>query len=440
MKLKRTILVPELLILAALSLQACSVMGYFTDQKAVPLEPYAGVPSRTPIYEHGEWIIARASMHNHTIYSDGSRTPEDLCEMARREGMAILAYTDHREGDICVGKSLCLPANGVEKYGYAAYLDHIARIEESSDDIIILEGVEVMPWFYQYGRGPSYVLMNQNFHFTVYRVWDPETLWNMPARRSVPDLKPEPDPGIGPYQDFVDYIVEHGGIVHAVHVESYQDRWVAGGIHVISRQRPEHVSDLDNLTGFSILPEGYAIAGAVGGNWDAALSEYLIGGRDTVPWAMGDADYHGPRGSLARSTTLFYMREFTEDEVYECLRDGRMVALMGPAFQDAYVSELCATEARQVCRQVTLGESVTVSGAPRIRFALDREIPGVTAMLVRNGRVVYETRSSAFDFTDVEMGEKNLPAFYRVVAVKDGAGGESDSILFTNPLFVYHRP
>jgi len=444
-RLKRPALLAVVLLLG-LTGASCSVVQYFTDQKAVPLEAGAG-QSRTPIYRQGEWIIARAAMHNHTIYSDGSRTPEDLVELARQEGMAILSFNDHQAGDICIGRSgVCLPVNGVEKYGYDAYLDHIGRVKASSKDVIVLKGLEVMPWFYQAGRAPNFVVVDQNVHFTVYGIDDPEVLMNMPVRRGVEGLKPEFAPGPGPYQAFVDYIVEHGGVVHAVHVESTTDMWVAGSVHVMSFMRPYQVRDLRGLTGFSVLPEGYEIAGAPGGHWDAALIEYLVGGRDTAPWAMGDADYHGPRGGLARATTLFYLKEFTEHDVYRCLHDGRMVALMGASFQDSYVSEFSvAQKGRRPADDVMLGRKVTLSGPPLVRFSLDHDMPDVRARLIRNGRVVLEIEGVSFEYLDREAFEEGLPVVYRVELVGPRTDAvppetwttEAQSELFTNPVFVY---
>lgn len=426
-------------------LSGCSVTRYFTDNKAVPLVGDEAEP-HTPVYNHDGWIVARASMHNHTIYSDGSRTPEHLLELARMSGMAILSYNDHREGDICIGKGACLPTNGIEKYGYDVYLDHINRIKESSDDILVLAGIEVMPWFYQAGRAPSLVVMNQNFHFTVYDIDDPEVLAKMPARRSVENLKPEKDPGNVPYQEFVDYIADNGGIVHAVHVESNQDRWIAGSVHAVSRVRPEHVYEIKRLTGFSVLPEGSFMAGTPGGYWDAALSEYLLGSRDTVPWAMADSDYHGPRGSLYRATTLFYMREFTEEEAYRCLRNGKMVALMGPAFQDVFVSEFSVSGGK-ADESIMFGEKVRLDGPPVIRFSLDKDIEGCTTRLIRNGKVIATFDSTSFEYTDSKVFDEKVPAFYRVHIggppldknEEYGNPNEPRNELFTNPVFVYFR-
>ncbi len=417
-------------------------MIYLTGRKTVPLE-LSGVPERTAVYHHDGWIVARASMHNHTVLSDGVREPEDLLLQAKQEGMAILAYTDHREGGFKIGKRLNLPINGIESIGYEAYLDRLNEIKSNEDELIILLGIEVAPFFYNTGKAPNFIIMNENMHFTVYNISDPQVFLDMPVTRDI-HVKPDPLTFTEPYQKFVDYITEHGGIVHKVHPESTLDRWV-GPIRFISRKHPEQIRSLEGLAGFSVLPEGYEIAARPGGAWDAALVEYLLGARDQVPWAMGDADYHGPNGSLARSTTMFYMREFSEDEVYNCLREGRMIALMGASFQDSYVTEFSVSDFGPPESTIMFGQKAYLSGPPLIRFSLNREVPEVRTLLIRNGKVIYETTDSIFEYTDHEMFDSNIPAVYRVEMIgprenrEPGESGklEAQSELFTNPIFVY---
>lgn len=435
-----------LALAAGMIICGCSGVVYMTGRDNVPLDPGSG-QVRTPIHHAGGWIVARASMHNHTTYSDGCRTPEDLLAQARYEGMAILAYTDHREGGVCFRKGLCMPINGIEKVGYEQYFDHIGRIKADADDLIILAGAEVVPYYYNVGKPPNFEIFGENHHFTVYGISDPQVFRDMPARREMRDLKPEPLPGLTPYRNFVDYITANGGIVHAVHVESSQDSWY-GPAHFISAGPVNHILELTGLTDFSILPEGWhERAGGAGGGWDAALIEYLVGARAQTPWAMGDADYHCPPGSLARSTTLFYMHEWSEDEVYRCLREGRMVALMGASFQDCYVSEFSVSDSGAPADPIMLGQKARLSGPPVVRFSLDKEIPGVRSRLIRNGVVIMEKAGSSFTYVDQDLFDQNIPAVYRVEVVGPGVEPdpdqdmslEADSELFTNPVFVYFQ-
>ena len=432
--------------LAGLVFSGCTIpLG---GGKAIPLDPAPAAVERTPVYHEAGWIIARGSIHNHTIYSDGQRTPEDLLELARRQGMAVLAYTDHREGKFCLGQRVCVQTGGVEKVGYSAYYDHLRRMQAEAEKqgMIALKGVEVSsPYMFNLGRFPHIVLVGQFRHFTVYAVEDPAVLEAMPARRMV-KRKPEPFPGPKPYQEFVDYITDHGGIVHAAHVESPQDEWM-GPAHVVTPPPIEDIH-LAHLTGFSILPEGWhEKAGGPGGLWDTTLLEYLAGMRERPVWASADADYHGPHGSLASATTLFYLRELTEAEIYRAMRQGRMVALQGEAFQNSYVAEWWAGDKEKSAEPILLGQEVAVRGTPVIRFALDHPVAGVKLRLIRNGRVIVEQEGTELTFRDAEQGRKKEPAVYRVELVGPVGPGkdyESEtnpaSELFTNPIFVRFAP
>jgi hypothetical protein len=414
-------------------------------EKQIAIEA-GGEPERVPIYEHAGWTVARASFHNHTIYSDGAHTPEDLLELARQQGMAVLAYNDHREGKICMDGVLCVQAGGVEKVGYDAYFDHLSKIQETAEDqnMIVTRGIEVSsPYLYNAGKFPHIVIVGQFRHFTVYDIEDTKIFNEMPARRKIESLKPETDPGDEPYQKFVDYIVDHGGIVHAVHVELSDDSWL-GTIHVLTPPPLRNLL-LKNLTGFSILPDAWhEKTGGPGGYWDTVLLEYTFGMRDTPLWASADADYHGPEGSLATATTLLYMREFTEQEVYRCMREGRMVALAGEAFQDTYVTEWLVDDSINFGEPIMLGREVKLKRAPIVRFSLDHPVEGVRIRLVRNGTVIHEQAGSEMTYVDNELGAKKEPAYYRVEVIgpkKPGGDPYRDvtmpeSLLYVNPIFV----
>jgi len=432
--------------LVIMSLAACTIS--IPKRKPVDLEVAGRAPERTPIYEHNGWTIARASLHNHTIYSDGCRTPEDLLELARMQGMAVLAYTDHREGKMCLGKNkmLCVQTGGVEKVGYRAYYEMLSEIQKmaAAQDMIVTRGVEVSsPYFFNNGKFPHLVIRGQYKHFTVYDIQDPSIYDDMPLKRHITVWKPEPVVGDVPYQEFIDYVVDNGGIVHAVHVESEQDDWL-GPVHVLT---PAPVTNLHlrNLTGFSILPEAWhERTGGPGGLWDTSLVEYLAGMRERPLWASGDADYHGPGGSLAIATTLLYMREFTEEEVYRCMREGRMVSLQGESFQDSYVAEWWVSDQGAPSRKVMLGEEITIKGTPTIHFALDHPVSDCRVRLVRNGVVIAEQQGSELTFLDEEYGSKKEPVYYRVEVIGPHGAGEADyssdtmqdNELFVNPIFV----
>jgi len=417
-----------------------------SNPKPVTLGAAPAAAERTPIFHQGDWIIARAAMHNHTIYSDGCRTPEDLLELARRQGMAILAITDHREGKICMGHGLCVNTAGVESKGYDVYYDHLRRVEEQAkqQEMILLKGVEVVPYFYNYGKTPHYVIEGVQRHFTVYGIQDPQVFQQMPARREILSAKPEPIPDQTPWQKWLDFLVDKGAMVMPVHVEASEDSW-KGPIHIAAPAPIRNLYELKHLAGFSVLPEAWhEKAGGPGGLWDAVLLEYQAGLREKPLWAMGDADYHGPDKSLARGTTLFYLKEFTEAEVYRGLREGRMIALQGDAFQNTFVAEWSVADSGKPADKIMLGQTIVFHGTPVVRFALDHAVPETKVRLVRNGKVVAEQEGSELTFQDQEIGKQKGLAYYRVEVIgpranrkdEDDAPTMPESEIFVNPIFV----
>jgi len=432
-----------LAVLGVLFLVGCANLIYLTGQKVLPL-PANTVP-RTPIYHQGDWIVARASLHNHSTFSDGVHTPEDLLELAQREGIAIMAVTDHREGGIKIKHGPRIPVNGIEHFGYPAYFDRLRPLAQQYQEkgMIVLIGAEVNAYLYNYGKAPHLVVAYQNRHIVMYGIDDPQVFQNMPVWREVSIRKSEHYHGLENFQTFVDYVRDHGGITTAAHVESLEDIWL-GPVHFFDGPPINHIHDLKHLTTFSILPEGYhELAGGAGGIWDSTLLEYLMGMRDQAPWCVGDADYHGPEESPAWSSTLFYLKQFTEPDVYAAMREGRTVALMGKSFQDSYVAEFSVSQAGFKPKDpIMFAQTVTVTSPPVIRFSLNHDLPETKTRLIRNGKVILEKEGTAFEYPDQEMFAQKMPAYYRVEVKGPALPKEElgyyapESEIFTNPIFV----
>ena len=58
--------------------------------------------------------MATADLHTHTIYSDGTNTPEELIAMAKQAGLAALAITDHDNLDGLAEGAVAAQAAGIE--------------------------------------------------------------------------------------------------------------------------------------------------------------------------------------------------------------------------------------------------------------------------------------------------------------------------------------
>ncbi len=70
-------------------------------------------------------LAGRADLHLHTTHSDGTYTPQQVIELARRSGLAAIALTDH---DTCAGVPAARAAAGTD-------LEVIAGVEISTEHL-----------------------------------------------------------------------------------------------------------------------------------------------------------------------------------------------------------------------------------------------------------------------------------------------------------------
>jgi len=413
--------------------------GCGSNKKPVPVAEQK-TPEHTPVWNYEGWMIARGSMHNHTIYSDGCHTSEDLVKLARNQGIAVLGITDHREGRTCLGKNakFCVNAGGVDSKGkgYPKYMAELAKLADESKSPLVIPGLEVVPYVWNAQGFPLMVIMGDNWHFTTYNIKDPAVFQNMPAFKTI-KLRKQKDPGAAPYNKFVNYLRDAGGLVFQAHPEWGNPSWILT-IHDPAVYPINLTDQMPRLTGVASLPEGFN-AHVPGGKWDQALMQYLAGYRDEPLWNWGESDYHctdSPHG-LRLGTTLFYLKDYTRDEILNAIKKGRMVALMGEDFQELYVSEFSVGENKPARDKIMLGEQVRLGAPALVKFSLSKDVPIKEARLVRDGKIIYTTNATSFEFTDKDAFEKKLNCYYRVEVIGPGPVEQDNAnLIFTNPVFV----
>jgi len=106
--------------------QALNRSGLPTPRHAVPL---AGQPAASGF----------ADLHLHTVFSDGTYTPEQLAAQARRHGLRAVALTDHDAVEGCRPTALACRQDGVE------FIPGTELTTEASGDELHLLGYFVDP-------------------------------------------------------------------------------------------------------------------------------------------------------------------------------------------------------------------------------------------------------------------------------------------------------
>ena len=149
--------------------------------------------------------------------------------------------------------ALCVKVGGVESYGYENYWERLDRVKQTAAErgMLVLKGVEVIPYLYQMGKAPNLVVDGLQHHFVVYGVEDIEVLKNMPTRMTITG-KAETPPDPTPWEDFTRYMESKGAIVFAAHVDEGRDMWI-GPLHGACPPVPWNIL-LPGLTGFAVLP------------------------------------------------------------------------------------------------------------------------------------------------------------------------------------------
>ncbi len=141
------------------------------------------------------------------------------------------------------------------------------------------------------------------------------------------------DPGVGPYQAFIDYVNDRGGLVFWAHPEVAQTVKLDTPLGAIEAHTPayqDHLTWTRNYAGFAIFWEGMRHIGKPGGVWDSLLTQYCDGRRERPVWALGELDYDSDwaENAIEETVTVLLLRNRTR-QVVKAFRAG--MASLGEA-------------------------------------------------------------------------------------------------------------
>ena len=219
---------------------------------------------------------------------------------------------------------------------------------------------------------------------------------NFPFR--LPPVSPyDPNAGLRPHQEVIDFVNSRGG-ASAWSLPEARDHQVVtvAGMQAafITEPYPSDLLHTDRFTAFGGLYEDTTTFTHPGGGWDRLLADYLDGRRIAPAWAIGEASYHseGEAGKrFGTIQTVFLVDRKTPLTMLEALRSGHFYALQKipgagltlDQFQ-VFVPEQPPAEA---------GDRITLRRGtePVVRAAIHATGGGqiaIQALLVRNGIVV----------------------------------------------------
>jgi len=250
--------------------------------------------------------------------------------------------------------------------------------------------------------------------------------------------------GSAPYQELIDYVNAHNGLVFWAHPEVTHNELrqvniplMNQAITISTEAYPHRIMETQDYTGFAIFWEGAKVIGRPGGLWDIALSEYCAGLRRKPVWAIGELDFEESSNlnNVTETLTFLFVKERSRAGVYEAMRAGRMYATRG-FVGDKIVLDDFSVYDLYTGKSAFIGETLTNARPPvaihiRLR-ALTKLNKPETIFLYRNSELIKIFRlNTVLDewFVD-ESPMPNKMYYYRVY------GGESWPTLATNPIFV----
>ena len=273
----------------------------------------------------------------------------------------------------------------------------------------------------------------------VLIIWVAFSIADRSHLRSSPFDQYHGDQGIAPYQLFIDYVEKRGGLTYWNYPETQSGVRKLGYIYVDTPPYPHVLKESLNYTGFAVLYGDRITVTEPGNLWDKVLGEYCTGLRTRPVWGIATADFHEEGGSgetLGNYTTVLLVKQSTQAEVMNALKQGRCYAYRGRYPQSVVMEEFSVGSSLNVAAKGYSGESIQLEGYPRIKIVLksDKDKGGgnqVKVRLIRRGEVITTFEGAlpmAVEYEDKEI-DRNNKSYYRFDMI--GAG-----TLVSNPIFV----
>jgi multisubunit Na+/H+ antiporter MnhC subunit len=372
---------------------------------------------------------------NSYITPTGMYPPRRLAELAREKEIKILVFSDSflRRWEYALPIlprifKVALEQGSVVRYGIKRYLQDIRDAQDRFPDMLILEGVEVAPFYWWSGNffRKNLTLNDYNRHLLVVGLQSSSDYVHLPVvgnRYLLPQLKDIPIVliaallllsgiffyrrgkkrrktlaltliGAGivfvlnnfpfsasrhhsyqgqkqflPYQDLIDYVTKKGALVFWAHpVITRLASWGRfAGVSFYTPSYPEALVLTSGYTGFGInmLPGTDHSLILPGQQWDSVLMSYCHDQRPRPVWAFAEADYHsGSKIDALRN--VFFLPAFNRQALYQAFYQGRFYACYHSDNTDISLSDFHITDSQREDRSAFIGEELEVRGKPRL--------------------------------------------------------------------------
>ena len=448
-----------------------------------------------------DYLQVNGSIHIHSTFSTGGESLEEIASHASKAGVDVLVVTDDDllrvEYGLPFFRNLAYRRveNAVLSHAsMQAYLDEIDRVDELYPNLLIIDGIESAPFYYWEVDWPQlrWTLRHWNKHMVAVGLGSAESyaglpvigggsthvwhwssvalLWpalgllyclllgrgkpplirmgvglvsalclvnNWPFKVPLLDAY-HGDLGPAPYQHYIDYVNDKGGMALWAHPESRSTippMSFFGGLMEVVSETDAHAEDLVetyDYTAFAALYADRITATEPGSEWDQLLLDHTKGRRDNPIWGIGERDYHyAKKGKIDGILSVFLVREKSKRAVMEALRRGRLYATRGGHERLVLNRFVVETEsARGVA-----GTEVESSGKALVLVdigRIDGEAEKIRVTLIKSGEVVADlTGVTPIRLEHIESNiQEGERVYYRVMGYRRKAA------LISNPIFV----
>lgn len=246
------------------------------------------------------------------------------------------------------------------------------------------------------------------------------------------------DSGNRPYQNYIDYVNDRGGLTFWAHPEAEANLNMAG-VGFLTTEYSSVLAQTRDYAGFCVFPSGYQQVGRPKGLWDELLLEYCQGIRKRPVWAIAGLAFEKGdlRQAMKNRQTVIISAGKTKADVLQSLRNGKMYCVEGEHSLDFSLDKFYVTDSSGQTKGM-VGDTVKINGKPLInisgRFGTRQE--SVEIKVMRNGRI-FKRYILPVPFNivcaDEEAPDTNTKFYYRLEITSDTLR------LITNPVFVERK-
>jgi len=136
------------------------------------------------------YILLKTGLHFDSQVSGGQYTLPELANIIARYGLDAGIITDHDNMKVTYGirpfddfLKFSITENSINTYGASKYVNEIIALDASYPNVILIPGIEAVPYYYWEGSPllENLVLRDWHTHLLVFGLENPQTIANLPS-------------------------------------------------------------------------------------------------------------------------------------------------------------------------------------------------------------------------------------------------------------------